>query len=153
MKVRRLFEPYISETEYLKRERIRSGEGPSGYGIHRNSPVTVISDSDSDSGLIQTLVSSRKRLYVSTPPDVSDSDSNPPRSKYHCPHPKITRMFSKLKDEIQSIHSRLQENSNSNKTLDTLREMHVCLFDMQINCNGKQQTTNATLLPRCYLLS
>jgi hypothetical protein len=99
-----------SGTEYLKMERIQSGGGASGHEIHRNSPVTVISDSDSDSGLIQTLVSSRKRLYVPTPPDVSDSDSNPPRSKYHCPHKK----FPELKDEIQS---RLQENFNSNKPL------------------------------------
>ena len=133
----------ISETEYLKRERMRNGEGPSG--IPRNSPVTVVSDSDSDSGLVHPFVSSRKRSYVPTPPELSDSDSNPPRPKSYGPHPKIAKMFSELKDQIQSINDKVDENSNSNKTLASLREMFTCLI-----CRSVVEETSRPVMLPCY---
>lgn len=133
----------ISETEYLKRERMRSGEGPSG--ISRNSPVTVVSDSDSDSGLVRPLVSGRRRSYVPAPPELSDSDSNPPHPKSYCPHSKITKMFSELKDQIKSIDDKVQESSNSNKTLASLREMFTCLICRSI----VEESSRPVMLPCC----
>ena len=61
-------------------------------------PFNVVSDSDSDSGLVRPFVSSRKRSYVPTPPDLSDSDSNPPRPKSYGPHPKIAKIFSDFRN-------------------------------------------------------
>lgn len=82
---------------------MRSGDGA----------AVVASDSDSDS----PFAPSRKRSHVPTPPDFSDSDSSPPRSKTYCPHPAVSKMFLDLKEGIQSINSKLQE---SDRTLEKL---------------------------------
>ena len=112
----------ITEAEFLKRERLRGGDtgvGSSGLeaSLHgaRNSPLTIISDSDSDSPLVP-LVRRRKRPYVPPAPDISDSDSSQPHAKVNCPNLKVAKMFMEIKD-VQAIKSKLSEGENKFLTM------------------------------------
>lgn len=131
----------LSEAEYLKRERKRNGEDlcPSGLGITRNSPLTINSDSDSDTNLAR-----RKRpYYVPTPPDLTDSDSSLPPSKINCSHSKCMKMFLELKEDISCIKEKL--NSDNKNVLNILKGVFTCLICKSI----ATETNRPIMLPCC----
>ena len=104
----------ITEVDFLKRERLRGG-GDAGIGssgistlLHgtRSSPLTVVSDSDSDSPFVP-LVRCRKRPHVPPAPELSDSDSSQPGTKVHCPDLKVAKMFMEIKDVPLNKYSKV----------------------------------------------
>jgi hypothetical protein len=132
----------ISEGDYFKKERIRNVDTAGTSGISRNSPLTLPSDSDSESGF--TLSRNRKRqFHVPTPPELSDSsDSSQPRSK---PDIKIAKLFMELKEDIQSIKSKIHKQEKNMNYLDTLKEMFTCLICKEII----SENSRPVVLPCC----
>ena len=146
----------ITEAEFVKRERLRGGDtgvGSSGVqaSLHgsRNSPLTLISDSDSDSPLVP-LIRRRKRPHVPPPPELSDSDSSQPRSKKNCPDLKVAKMFMEIKEDVQAIKTKLLESEN--KFLMTIRDIFTCLICKEV-MTETSGTVMLRMLPQCPVLS
>ena len=140
----------ITEVDFLKRERLRGGGdagiGSSGiqtslYGT-RSSPLTVVSDSDSDS-LFVPLMRRRKRPHVPPAPELSDSDSSQPRTKLHCPDLKVAKMFMEIKEDVQAIKSKLSKSEN--KFLVMIRDIFTCLIFKEV----MTETSGTVMLPCC----
>ena len=138
----------ITEAEFIKRERLRgndAGAGSSGTQAippgTRNSPLTLISDSDSDSPLVP-LVRNRKRPYVPPAPELSDSDSSQPQSKKSYPGVKIANMFMEIKEDVQAIKSKLSDGEN--KLLVTIRDIFTCLI-----CKERMSESSGTMMLPC----
>ena len=121
---------------------MRSGEGAS-----RSSPLTIVSDSDSDSAL-HLLTTRRKRPLVLTPPELSDSDDGRPHSK---PDPKVAKMFKELKEELQHIKDmkddveEIKSTVRESNKIATLREMFTCLICKEV----ATEDNRPTMLPCC----
>ena len=103
--------------------------------------MTVVSDSDSDSPIVP-LIRRQKRPYVPPAPELSDSDSSQPRNKMICTDLKVAKMFMEIKEDVQTIKSKLSESEN--KFLVMIRDIFTCLI-----CKEVMTETSGTLMFPC----
>lgn len=111
-------------------------------GISRNSPLMLLSDSDSDSGGFVLPRNRKRQFHVPTPPELSDSDSSEPHSK---PDLKVAKLFMELKEDMQSIKTNIQKQERNKNYLGTLKEIFTCLICKEVTT----ENSRPTVLPCC----
>ena len=95
----------ITEAEFLKRERVRRGDASTSSGASvaigsRHSPLTVVSDSDSDGPLVP-LIQRQKRPHNMALPFQEQSDSDNSQSHQDL---KVAKLFMEVKEDLESAH-------------------------------------------------
>ena len=133
----------ISETEYLKLQRLRHPSDQASSG-NRGSPVIQVLASDSDSDDVRTARQrKRPRTAVPCPPELSDSDSASQllSAKYQATF-DVRSLLLDIKDNVFKFRKDMKELRNKEQTV--LSSMFTCIICQQVSHRGK-----IPLIPKC----